>query len=288
MLQTLIHRLARHDGLNFHLTNRIPRRLATRFMGWFSRIEHPLVAGPSIRALQFFAGDLRLHEARDTRFRSLRDCFVRELRPGARPIDRTPGVLVSPCDGIVVAQGAIRDTTLIQAKGQAYTLEELLVDHALVDRHRHGSFVTMRLTPAMYHRFHAPCDALVEDVRFIPGDTWNVNPATLARVSRVYCRNTRAVLPLHVAGSNAALTLVPVGAILVSSIHLAFLPDRAARGGVIPCRASLAKGDEMGHFEHGSTIVALAAPGLVLGTHVTPGALMRVGQPLWYDPGAHR
>jgi phosphatidylserine decarboxylase len=286
MLRTLVHRVARHDGLNFHLTNRIPRRLATRFMGWFSRIEHPLVAALSIRALQFFAGDLRLHEARDTTFRSLRDCFVRELRPGSRPVDHRPGVLVSPCDGLVVARGAIHETTLVQAKSQAYTLEELLIDQTLVDRHRHGSYVTMRLTPAMYHRFHAPCDGVVEDVRFVPGDTWNVNPATLARVDRVYCRNTRAILPLRTDDSNAALTLVPVGAVLVSSIHLAFLPERAARQGVIPCRARLAKGDEMGHFEHGSTIVALAAPGLVLGTHVTPGALMRVGQPLWHDPAA--
>jgi phosphatidylserine decarboxylase len=196
-------------------------------------------------------------------------------------------VLVCPCDGIVVARGRVADTTLIQAKGQSYTLDELLGDSTLVERHRNGSCVTLRLTAAMYHRFHAPCDATVHDVRFIPGDTWNVNPPTLARVGRVYCRNTRAVVPLRVQHSPAMLTLVPVGAILVSSIELAFLPQSASREGVVPCRTRLSKGEEMGYFQHGSTIVALASPGVVLGDHVREGALMRVGQPLWRDPAHH-
>ena len=285
MLHTLVDLIAGHDGLNFQLTNRIPRRLATRFMGWFSTIEQPVVAALSIRALEFFAGDLRLYEARQARFRSLRDCFTRELAPGARPIDSSPDVLVCPCDGIVVTCGRVDDTTLIQAKGQSYTLEELVGDSTLIERHRNGSYVALRLTAAMYHRFHAPCDAIVQDVRFTPGDTWNVNPPTLARVGRVYCRNTRAVVPLRVRSSLATLTLVPVGAILVSSIELGFLLQSASREGVVPCRARLAKGEEMGYFQHGSTIVALASPELVLGDHVKEGALMRVGRPLWRDPG---
>ena len=283
MLHALVDRVTRNDTLNFHLTNRIPRRLASRFMGWFSTIEQPLVAAASIRALQWFAGDLALHEARRSRFRSLRECFTRELRPDARPIDRTPGVLVSPCDGIVVACGEVRGTTLIQAKGQTYTLEELLGDAALAARHRDGSYATLRLTPAMYHRFHAPCDAGVEDLRVIPGDTWNVNPPTLARVPRVYCRNTRAVIPMRATCSGLALTLVPVGAVLVSSIQLSIAPGAAATAGVIPCRAQLGRGEEMGYFQHGSTIVALAAPGLRLSEHVSEGARLRVGQPLWRE-----
>ena len=164
--------------------------------------------------------------------RSLRDCFTRELAPGARPIDTTPGVLVSPCDGIVVACGRIDGTTLIQAKRHRYALEELLTDPGLVDSYRNGSwYVTLRLTAAMYHRFHAPCDATIDEVRFVPGDTWNVNPATLARVERVYCRNTRAIVLMRVIGSTAVVTLVPVGAVLVSSIHLNFLNGRPLRRG---------------------------------------------------------
>lgn len=281
MLHALVDLIATHDGLNFHLTNRVPRRLASRFMGWFSTIEQPMVAAASIRALEFFAGDLRLHEARHPQFRSLRDCFTRELRPGARPIDHTPGILVSPCDGIVVACGTIRETTLIQAKRHTYTLEELLDDPQLAARHRNGTYVTIRLTAAMYHRFHSPCDAEVEEVRVIAGDAWNVNPATLARVPRVYCRNTRAVIPMRVAGSRMPVTLVPVGAVLVSSIRLRFVPDAALVPGRIRCRVSLARGEEMGYFQHGSTIVALAARGVGLSDHISEGARLHVGQPLW-------
>jgi phosphatidylserine decarboxylase len=281
MLRRLVDGLARHDTLNFLVTNRIPRRLASRFMGWFSRVEQPVVVAASIRALAFFAGDLRLDEARSDRFRTLRDCFTRQLRPEARPVDRTPGTLVSPCDGIVVASGAKEDGPHVQAKGRRYSMGELLADPALADRHRGGSFVSLRLTAAMYHRFHAPIDGTIESVRFIPGDSWNVNPATLARVDRVYCRNTRAVIPIRGDDDATRVTLVPVGAVLVSSLHLAFLGGARLTPGLTPCAVRVGRGEELGHFEHGSTIVALAGPGLELDHGVRAGAVMRVGRPLW-------
>lgn len=284
-VRAVIDRLAAHDGLNFVLTNRIPRTTASRLAGWFSTIEQPLVARLSIRALALFAGDLRLHEAERTDFRSLHDCFVRRLRPGARPLDTSPGALISPCDGIVVAKGRIRDTTLVQAKGLDYTLEALLGDATLAARYRDGSYVTLRLTAAMYHHFHAPADAEVHEVRFIPGDTWNVNPPALARVPRLYCRNTRAIVPLSLDHTPAAVTLVAVGAILVSSIELTFVAGPLHRavgpGGRLACHARLRKGDDMGWFRHGSTIVVLAAPGLELDDHVSEGAVMRMGQRLF-------
>ena len=149
---------------------------------------------------------------------------------------------------------------------------------------RNGSYVTLRLTAAMYHRFHAPCDGTVEDVWFIPGDAWNVNPATLSRVGRVYCRNTRAVIPIHVAAASTRVTLVPVGAVLVSSIHLDFLTAPLLTAGRLACRVPLTRGQQLGRFEHGSTIVVLATAGLVRGHHVTEGASMRVGQMLWRRP----
>src|SRR5262245_4231546 len=90
-------RIRAQEDLNFLLTNRIPRQALTRFMGWFSRIEQPAVSALSLWLWRLFA-DLRLHEARKTRFRSLHDCFVRELKEGARPVDPDPAVLTSPCD----------------------------------------------------------------------------------------------------------------------------------------------------------------------------------------------
>src|ERR1700758_358605 len=96
-IRTMIVKIVHQEDLNFLLTNRIPRRLATRFVGWFSKIEQPLVRTLSIGAWRFFS-DLDLSEAKETRFRSMHACFTRQLKDGARPIDPDPGILVSPCD----------------------------------------------------------------------------------------------------------------------------------------------------------------------------------------------
>ena len=103
-------------------------------------------------------------------------------------------VVASPSDGIIGAFGRIADTELFQIKGAPYSLLDLLGDPALVERHRNGRFITLRLTSSMYHRFHAPYDARIERVTFIHGDVWNVNPIALKRVERLFCKNERAVL----------------------------------------------------------------------------------------------
>ena len=161
----LLQRLALNEDLNFLLTNRVPRAALTRFMGWFSRIRQPLVRDASMAVWKAFT-DLDLSDAKKTRFDSLHDCFTRELRDGARPVDSGPDLLVSPCDAIVGACGPIgsdADAQVFQAKGFPYTLRELIGDtpraRDAIDALRGGTFVTLRLTSAMYHRFHAP-DAL--------------------------------------------------------------------------------------------------------------------------------
>src|SRR5215813_14787054 len=108
-IRSAIAKVCQQEDLNFLLTNRIPRRLVTRFMGWFSRIEQPLVRDLSIGVWRFFS-DLDLSEAKTTQFRSMHDCFTRELKDGARPIDGDPAVLVSPCDAIVGACGTVLGT----------------------------------------------------------------------------------------------------------------------------------------------------------------------------------
>src|SRR5215471_14471866 len=113
----MIGRIFQQEDLNFLLTNRIPRRLATRLLGWWSRLESPFVVGASLRVWKQFAPDLDLSEARTTRFRTLRDCFIRELRPGARPVVADPHVIASPCDAIVGACGRVDGEVVIQAKG---------------------------------------------------------------------------------------------------------------------------------------------------------------------------
>jgi phosphatidylserine decarboxylase len=285
MTRSILDRVFQQESINFLLTNRIPRRLATRFMGWFSGIEQPLIRDLSIKTWQLFAGSLDLHDAKATRFRSLHDCFIRELKDGARAVDTATDVIVSPCDGIVGAFGRIRGTELFQAKGFPYTLDDLLTDPRLIATYRDGYYVTLRLTSTMYHRFHAPCDCALDDVIYISGDTWNVNPIALRRVERLFCKNERAVLHTTVKNSTESLALVPIAAILVASIHLNFVdvpltltykgPNR------IPCAASFHKGEEMGHFRHGSTIIVFGTPGLELSERVAENAVIRMGQPLF-------
>ena len=273
-VRSLIGKLFQQEDLNFLLTNRIPRRLATRCIGWFSKIENPLVRSLSIGTWRLFA-DLDLSEAKKTRFKSMHDCFTRQLKEGARPIDRDPAVLVSPCDAIVGACGAIAGTELFQIKGSPYRLEELLRDAGLVAAYRNGCYATLRLTSSMYHRFHAPHDCQVERVTYISGDTWNVNPIALKRVAKLFCQNERAIIETRLAASGHKITLVPVAAILVASIRLNFLDTvahvRDLGSTPVACTAQYAKGAEMGWFEHGSTIIVFAPDGFSLGENIRDG-----------------
>jgi phosphatidylserine decarboxylase len=286
-LRSMIALVTEREDLNFLLANRVPRRLLTRFMGWFSRIELPLVRDLSIGAWRLFC-DVDLAEAKQTQFASLHDCFVRELKDGTRPVDPDPAVLVSPCDGIVGACGTIAGNELLQIKGRPYRLQDLLGDADLAHRHRDGRYVTLRLTAGMYHRFHAPHDCTVEQVSYIPGDAWNVNPPALKRIDRLYCRNERALVRTRLAANGHVVTLVPVAAILVAGIRLRFLDLLFNLGNgeaaVIACNASLRKGEEMGWFEHGSTVIVLAPDGFALCEDVKDGRVIRMGQPLMRLP----
>ena len=165
-----------------------------------------------------------------------------------------------------VPRARCEDGQVLQIKGFAYALDDLLGDAEHAAAFRNGCYVTLRLTSSMYHRFHAPHDCRVESVSHFPGDTWNVNPIALRRVERLFCKNERAVIRTRLSGTGHAVTLVPVAAILVAGIRLRFLdlPLRSASratGGLFACDATLRKGEEMGWFEHGSTIILFAPEG---------------------------
>ena len=286
-IRSELAKVLQHEDINFLLTNRIPRRLATRFLGWFSKIENPLVARASIAVWRLFA-DLDLGDAKQQSFRSLHACFTRELKSGARQVDPDPAVIASPCDGIVGACGTIDGTMLLQAKGFPYTLVDLLHDPALVEAYRDGLYVTLRLTSSMYHRFHAPYDGTIEHVTYISGDTWNVNPIALRRVAELFCKNERAVIRTRLRGSGHVVTLVPVAAILVASIRLHGLDvtmNMNYRGATeIYCDMPVGKGEELGWFEHGSTIIVFAPRGFTLCRDIQEGAVIRMGRALLHLP----
>jgi phosphatidylserine decarboxylase len=306
--RTGLANLCAREDINFLLTNRLPRRLATRLVGRISKIENPLVCRASIAAWKMFT-DLDLSEAATTDFLSLHDCFTRALKPGARPFDPRPGILVSPCDGIVGACGGIDGERLYQIKGFPYTLTDLVGDAANTHEFRNGRFITLRLTSNMYHRFHAPHDLSVDKVTYMSGDTWNVNPIALKRVEKLFCKNERAVIHCRLEPSGPPILLVPVAAILVASIrlhlcdtkqHLRALAkvdgrrpaDSDERVGSatprgtyhIPCKGRLVKGQEMGWFEHGSTIILFAPDGFNLTENVREGTRIKAGEAIMQFP----
>jgi phosphatidylserine decarboxylase len=278
-----VSRLATQEDLNFLLTNRIPRLALTRFMGWFSKIESPSVRAASLALWRLFC-DVDLTDADEPVFRSLHHAFTRRLRVGARSVDPDPALLTAPSDAIIGAFGRVRDGQVFQIKGFSYGLGDLLGDPAAAEPFRDGWFVTLRLTAGMYHRFHAPHDLEVEQVRYISGDTWNVNPIALKRIERLFCKNERAPISARLKQIDLPIVLVPVAAVLVASIRLPFLDSernvRSAGERVTACSASFTKGQEMGWFEHGSTIVMLAPPECWPCAELKEGQVIRMGEPL--------
>lgn len=286
-LKSLRDQLLLQEDLNFLLTNRVPRIALTRLMGRFSRIRNPWIARASIAVWRLFT-DLDLSDAKQQHFDSLHACFTRELVAGARPYRPDPRELASPCDAIVGAMGQVEAGTLLQAKGFPYTLQSLMGSPALAQRYAQHSYITLRLTSSMYHRFHAPCDLEVQRVTYISGDTWNVNPIALRRVKELFCKNERAVLEARTTHTDETLALVPVAAILVASIRLHFLNVllhlRYQGPHTIACAAPMAKGQEMGWFEHGSTIIVFVPPTWQWAAGIAPGLRIKAGDALAVQP----
>jgi phosphatidylserine decarboxylase len=283
-MTSLIHSLSRQEQLNFLLTNRIPRRLATKTMGWISAIESPLLTRWLIRIWRLFADDLNLEEADKREFTSLHECFIRKLQPGARSIDMRQDIVVSPCDAIVCARGDIDGTTVFQAKGFPYDLADLIPDQEIRERYRNGKYISLRLKSSMYHRFHAPLDCEINEVTYISGDTWNVNEIALQRVEKLYCKNERAVIELDTGRAQSRICLVPVAAILVASIRLNWLNEllslKYMGPNKIACKEKFNKGDELGYFQHGSTIILFSTPDFSFCDDAQTGERVQMGQSL--------
>ncbi len=282
-----IQKIFAQEDLNFLLTNRIPRQAVTHFMGWFSQIKNTWVCKASIYVWKLFT-PLNLSEAKKQTFDSLHDCFIRELKPGARPIERDPRILTSPCDAIVGACGQIVNGQVFQAKGFPYELSDLFGHDADTQRWHDGQYVTLRLTSAMYHRFHAPYDGVMDQVTYISGDTWNVNPIALKRIEKLFCKNERALLSLRIGPEQYPIALVPVAAILVASIRLHGIDTLFHSGWKgekqFNCHAEFHKGQELGWFQHGSTIIVFAPKGFCLAENILPGQRIKMGEPLMQLP----
>lgn len=213
-------------------------------------------------------------------FESFNGFFSRALKAGARPMPADPSALASPADGTVSQAGDVAGGLLVQAKGRRYALADLLGEAEFAASLRDGTFVTIYLAPHDYHRVHAPCAARLRSSLEIPGRLFSVSALTERHVPRLFARNERLVLRLQADFGEFALVLV--GAMIVASIKVAWAdgpvsPYRCLRARAVE-NIHLARGDTVGAFLLGSTVIAVFPPGVSLDARVRRGAKIRMGE----------
>ena len=216
-------------------------------------------------------------------FASFQHFFTRALKPDARPIDPATDAVVAPCDGTWGESGDVSQGTLLQAKGRSYTIAALLGSAEDAAHFEGGCFATFYLAPRDYHRFHAPIAARVTRVSYLPGTLWPVNRTGVESIEQLFARNERICAFMQATGGM--LCLVAIGATGVGRVRIRFddlvTNARNARAEVREYGASgpsLARGEEWGRFELGSTIVALATPGWLDLTSAVSGQPVRLGE----------
>lgn len=253
----------------------------SRTVGWLAdrRIPGPLRA-PIYRTYARFTGaELADVAAPLASFPSLGAFFVRHLKPEARTVERDPGKLPSPADSMLQDLSCIEEDTILQAKGMAYDVRELLAGVGSELDLEGGYAWTLYLSPRDYHRVHAPETSRLVEVRWVPGCFYSVRPSILAKEERVFARNERAVMRLET--EHGPLLMVMVGALNVARIRiigveagvdLPFDPERQRR---------FERGAELARFEMGSTVILVSPPGglkPIQGLH--QGDTIKLGQPI--------
>lgn len=248
-----------------------PAGVYSRVVGHASRIPLPAaLRRPAIGAFARAVGaDLDEPELALDAYGSLGDFFARRLRTGARPIDPGAGAVVAPADGLVTAVGIASDGALIQAKGRDYQLADLVADDAFADELRGSAYVTVYLSPRDYHRVHTPVAGELLGWSYVPGARWPVGPRFVDRVPSLYAKNERAIARLATPHGPAAVAMVAamgVGNLFLTDVNGGLETGELRRVGerrrfdCVP-PVPVARGDELGAFRLGSTVIALLPPG---------------------------
>ena len=265
----------------------LPRHWLTAIVWRIARIRHPGIKDFLItrfaRAFDVDLGEVKLDAPGD--FATFNDFFTRELADGARPIDDDTNAIVSPVDGTVSVAGTIRADSIFQAKGFDYSLGDLLAtDINEADHYIDGSFATIYLAPYDYHRVHAPLAGELIAARYVPGDLFSVNEATVSRLDGLFRRNERLVM--HFGTEYGPAAVIFVGALNVGSISTPWTGEiRPRMTGVVDVLditqhpAKVAKGDLLGWFNMGSTVILLLPKDVCeWDDDLEPGETVRMGE----------
>lgn len=267
----------------------LPHHALSRLIGVLAESEITWIKNPLIRwfSKRYHINMDEALESDATNFASFNAFFTRELKPDAREIDAKPDSIVSPADGVISQFGPIDSGVMIQAKGKDFTVKQLLAcDAELADRFQGGQFATVYLSPSDYHRVHMLCDARLRQMTFIPGKLFSVNNATTIYVPELFARNERVVALFDTPDGLVAMVLV--GAMIVASIETVWAGEIAPvrqrlqhyHYGDVP-HLDFKKGDEMGRFKLGSTVVILSEnPNWTWDSMLQAGDKVKMGQKL--------
>ncbi|GAA3719952.1 archaetidylserine decarboxylase [Oceanisphaera sediminis] len=275
------------DHLKILLQYLLPKHLLSRLIGRLAAMEGGKLTQWLIRRFirQYRVDMSEAQHENPAHYASFNDFFTRALKEDARPLVAGDEVLAMPVDGAISQLAPIEQGRIIQAKGHDYSARALLGgDKALAEPFMGGDFATIYLAPKDYHRIHMPVDGVLKTMIYVPGELFSVNPLTASRVPELFARNERVVCIFDTPAGPMALVLV--GATIVASIETVWAGTvtppagkRIQRWDYDPATAPrLAKGDEMGRFKLGSTVVCLFAPGKVtLSEQLLPGTPTRMG-----------
>ncbi|WP_272522562.1 archaetidylserine decarboxylase [Providencia sp. PROV202] len=279
------------DKIKIRLQFMLPKQGLTQLAGWFASRNVGFVTQWAIK-LFAKAYKVNMNEAQKselTAYSTFNDFFIRTLKDGARPIVESEHQLAQPADGAVSQLGPIDNDLIFQAKGHNYTVEALLAgQYQLADKFRGGDFITTYLSPSDYHRVHMPCDGLLTEMIYVPGDLFSVNPLTAANVPNLFARNERLICVFDT--PFGTMVQILVGATIVGSIDTVWSGCvNPQREGVIkrwtyPAQGEegaifLQKGEEMGLFKLGSTVINLFEPNKIrFNASLIPGYATRMGE----------
>lgn len=268
----------------------LPHHLISRLVFRATRWRTPFTTSVIRWFIRRFGVDLsEAVESDPAAYATFNQFFTRALKQGIRPLPDDIALWVSPCDGRVSQLGAIQSGNLLQAKGRDYTVQSLLGgDVALAQRFEQGQFATIYLSPRDYHRIHMPCDGVLREMIHVPGRLFSVSPVTVQQVPEIFARNERLVCMFDTAHGPMALVLV--GAINVAAIETVWAGivtppaghevNRWSYGGDSGMNISLSRGQEMGRFNMGSTVVMLLPEGVALDSQWHPQSAIQLGEVL--------
>jgi len=251
------------DTLFIIFQHLVPQQLLSRCIGKLASCKTPWIKNPLIK-LFIDKYDVDMSEAliKDIKeFESFNDFFCRKLQNESRPVSADKNDIVSPADGEFSQLGEIENGKIFQAKGQKYTVKELLGDDTLAtETFKDGQFATIYLSPKDYHRVHMPLSGTLKQTTHIPGKLFSVNQVTSENIPRLYARNERLVSIFDTDIGPVAMVLV--GAMIVASIETVWAKQVSPAGKNISKinyqeKVHLEKGEEMGRFKLGSTVILL-------------------------------